>query len=75
MYKRIAEVIQANIGKQIGEDSGYSLQKSIVYFKMDATVRVKPLMITLPIFNDYSNNMDTKTDWCTYTINTTRGYS
>ena len=75
MYKRIAEVIQTNIGKKIGENSGYSLQKSIVYFELTATVRVKPLMITLPIFNDYSNNMDTKTDWCTYTIKTTRGYS
>ncbi len=91
MYKRVAEVIQTNIGKLIkdskGEGNGaksgengegetkYSLKNSIVYFEITATLRVKPLMITLPIFNDYSNNMTTKTDWCTYTIKTTRGYS
>ncbi len=74
MYKRIAEVIQTNIGKQIGEESNYSLQKSIVYFELTAMLRVRPLMITLPIFNDYENNMNTKTDWCTYTIKTIRGY-
>ena len=78
MYQRIAEVIQFNIGKQVPADAGvekYSLKKSIVYFQLQATVRVKPLMITLPIFNDYENNMSTSTDWCTYTINIRRGYS
>lgn len=75
MYQRMAEVIQTNIGKKIGENSGYSLSKSQVYFQLEAQIRVKPLMITMPIFNDYQNNMDTKTDWCTYTIKTVRGYS
>ena len=75
IYERIAEVIQANMRKLIGEGSTYSMAKCQVYFQLTATVRVKPLMITLPIFNDYSNNMETKTDWCTYTIKTTRGYS
>lgn len=74
MYKRIAEVIQTNIGKLSGVND-YSLKKSIVYFELSATVRVKPLMVTLPIFNDYSNNMNTKKDWCTYTIKLKRGYS
>ena len=74
MYQRMAEVIQANIRKLSG-DNTYSMKKAQVYFKLEATVRVKPLMITLPIFNDYDNNMDTKTDWCTYKISTVRGYS
>lgn len=74
MLQRMAEVIQTNIGKKIGENSGYSLSKSQVYFNLKATIRVKPLMITLPFFDDYSNNMQTETDWCTYTVNTTRGY-
>lgn len=74
MYQRMAEVIQANIRKLSG-DNTYSMKKAQVYFKLEATIRVKPLMITLPIFNDYDNNMDTKTDWCTYKISTVRGYS
>lgn len=74
MLQRMAEVIQTNIGKKIGADSGYSLSKSQVYFNLKATIRVKPLMITLPFFDEYSNNMQTETDWCTYTIDTTRGY-
>lgn len=74
MLQRMAEVIQTNIGKKIGGESGYSLSKSQVYFNLKATIKVKPLMITLPIFNDYNNNMETETDWCTYQINTTRGY-
>ena len=74
MYQRMAEVIQANIVKLSG-DKTYSMKKARVYFKLEATVRVKPLMITLPIFNDYDNNMDQKTDWCTYKVTTVRGYS
>lgn len=74
MYQRMAEVIQANIRKLSGEDS-YSMKKAQVYFKHEATIRVEPLMITLPIFNGFDNNMDTKTDWCTYKISTVRGYS
>ena len=61
--------------KLIGSDSTYSMSKCQVYFKLEATIRVKPLMITMPIFNDYENNMDTATDWCTYTISTVRGYN
>ena len=75
MYERMAEIIQANMRKLIGEGSTYSMSKCQVYFKLNATLRVKPLMITLPIFNDYENNLDTATDWCTYTISTVRGYN
>ncbi len=75
MYKRIAEVIQTNLAKKTG-DSGYSLTKARMYFSLNATVRVKPLMITLPIFNGYDKQgMDTNYDWCTYDISLTRGYS
>ena len=73
MYQRMAEVIQANMRK-LTKQTTYSMSKSQLYFKLSATIRVKPLMITLPYFKEYENHMDTKTDWCTYTINTTRGY-
>ena len=74
MYQRMAEVIQANMRGLTGQ-AGYSMKKAQLYFQLKAQIRVKPLMIALPFFNDYNNNMDTKTDWCTYEINTTLGYS
>lgn len=74
MYQRLSEVIQANMRKLTGVDT-YSMAKARLYFKLNATIRVKPLMITIPYFNGYDNNMDTKTDWCTYKISTVRGYS
>lgn len=74
MYQRMAEVIQANMRKLTNSEA-YSMAKSRLYFTLDATIRVRPLMITLPYFNDYKNDMETKTDWCTYRIKMTRGYS
>ena len=69
-----AEVIQANMRK-VGAGDSYSMKLSRVYFRLKATIQVKPLMINMPIFNEYENNMDTKTDWCTYEIDTVRGYN
>lgn len=74
MYRRMAEVIQVNMRHMEGEGSTYSMKLSRVYFQLHATLRVKPLMVTLPIFNDYDNNMDTARDWCTYEVTTVRGY-
>lgn len=76
MYQRMAEVIQFNIGT-MANSTTYSLKNSQLYFQLNAELRVKPLMITLPFFSmdDYSNEMTTKTDWCTYKISTVRGYN
>lgn len=74
MYQRIAEVIQKNMQNLTG-NTGYSMEKAKLYFKLNAQIRVKPLMITLPYFNSYENDLETKTDWCTYDISITRGYS
>ncbi len=73
MYQRMAEVIQANL-RGLTNDTSYSMKNARVYFKLEAQLRVKPLMIALPYFGEYDNNLDTKTDWCTYNISTTRGY-
>ncbi len=75
MYQRMAEVIQFNIGT-MANNTSYSLVNSRLYFQLNAELRVKPLMIALPFFSndEYSNELDTKTDWCTYKISTTRGY-
>lgn len=76
MYQRMAEVIQFNIGT-MAKSTTYSLKNSQMYFQLNAELRVKPLMITLPFFtmDEYSNEMTTKTDWCTYKILTVRGYN
>ena len=75
IYQRMAEVIQFNIGTMANK-TDYSLKKSQLYFQLHAELRVSPLMITLPVFNqdEYDNQMTTKTDWCTYDITTVRGY-
>lgn len=74
MYLRMADLMQANLRK-LNNSSVYSLKKSQVYFKLEAEVRVKPLMLTLPVAASYSNNPKDKTDWCTFKISQIRGYS
>lgn len=73
MYERMAEVIQGNVGKATGVND-YSLKNAHTYFKLDATMQLKPLMINLPIFNQYEHNLHTNKGWCTYTVSNTRGY-
>ena len=74
MYQRMAEVMQTNMKNQKGVPQSYSLAKSQVYFRLKAQIRVKPIMITLPYFVDYKNNLNTATDWCTFDVETIRGY-
>lgn len=76
MYERIANVIQFNMqGDKLTKDTNYDMRNAIVYFKLNATLRVKPLMITLPFSKDETSDMADSTDWCTYNINIVRGYS
>lgn len=76
MLQRMAEVIQFNIAT-MSKDTGYSLKKSRMYFTLTSDVRVKPLMIDLPIFtnNDYAGSLREKFDWCSYKVTVTRGYT
>lgn len=75
MYKRMAEVIQTNMRKLIGNNSSYSMKKCQLYFKLDATIRVKPLMVSLPIVSQYESSLAAETDWRTYQISVVRGYN
>lgn len=75
MYKRMAEVIQTNMRKLIGDNSSYSMKKCQLYFKLEATIRVKPLMVSLPIVSQYESSLATETDWRTYQISVVRGYN
>ncbi len=74
MYYRVGDVIQANMRKATG-DSSYTLKKSQMYFKIDATIKVNPLMLTLPYALPYSNNPYDQENWCTFKIVEKRGYS
>lgn len=73
MYLRMADVIQANMRKATGE-SGYSLANTQVYFRLKAKLRVDPLMLTLPYYTDYVDDPSMKDDWCTFEVETIRGY-
>lgn len=79
MYERMAEVIQMNMRFLIGHGdvskSSYKLKNSVVYFKLEAEVRVRPLMVALPTFVNFNSDFKDQKDWCTYKISTTRGYS
>ena len=74
MTLRCADVIQANMRK-IAQDDGYKLENSKTYFELDSKLKVDPLLITLPLYSDYTDLYDSSsTDWCTYNIKTIRGY-
>jgi len=73
MYLRMADVIQANMVRATG-DSKYALANTQVYFRLKAKLRVDPLMLTLPYYTDYVDDPTMKDDWCTFEVETIRGY-
>ncbi len=74
MYRRMGDLIQANMRKYTGKNE-YKLKNARTYFKINAKIRVKPLMLALPVSQGYANNPKDKTDWCTFEISEIRGYS
>lgn len=74
MYRRVGDLIQANMRKYIGKNT-YMLKNARSYFELNAKIRVKPLMLALPISRGFSNNPKDKNDWCTFEIHEIRGYS
>lgn len=76
MLQRVGDLIQVNMRKQTGEQE-YSLDNAQCYFRLQGTVRVKPLMMTLPLVDtvDGASGLREKTDWCTYQVDMIRGYS
>lgn len=73
MYLRMADVIQANMRKATGK-TDYDLAKTRVYFRARARLRVDPLMLALPYYKDYIEDPTMKDDWCTFEVETIRGY-
>lgn len=77
MLLRVGDLIEANMQKSGKE--GFDLGKSLCYFHLKAKIRVKPLMLTLPIVHSFdgvdSSGVLENKDWCTYDVDIYRGYS
>ena len=73
MYLRMGDVIQANMQKRTN-DNEYALTKTQVYFQLKTKLRVDPLMLTLPYFSGYVEDPTLKDDWCTFEVESIRGY-
>ncbi|MCD7754238.1 MAG: DUF5702 domain-containing protein [Clostridiales bacterium] len=52
MLTRIGHLVALNMVKQ--GDSGFELSKAMCYFQLTSTLRVKPLLLTLPIVDSFS---------------------
>lgn len=76
MLLRVGDLIQANMRLTPGNKE-YQLINARSYFKLSGSLRVRPLMLTLPIVRtvDGSTGLLETTDWCTYQVHMTRGYS
>lgn len=74
VYKRIGDVIQANMSQLITDNKEYQLSKAITQYKMNYTLTVKPLVLNLGIYNGYENNPAALTDWRTFSGVLVNGY-
>lgn len=75
IYGRLSDVIQTNMSKCVLKDDEYSLSKSQVYYTINATVKVKPLMLDTSYVKSFMSDAPDKMDnWNTITYSTTRGY-
>ena len=73
IYQRMGDVIEKNMQLRTGEEN-YSLEKTQVYFQIKTKLRVEPLMLTLPYYSDYVDDPAMGDDWCTFEVDTIRGY-
>lgn len=73
MYKRVADVIQCNMGEEL-QDSNYSLINSYVYYNITADVRVKPLLTATPLSRSKGTSILDTSSWNKFTYSAIRGY-
>lgn len=74
---RTGDLIEANM-KKMGKQN-FDLSKSRCYFSLNAELKVKPLLLELPIVNSMkgvdTNTVTESSAWCTYKLSSVRGYS
>lgn len=76
IYLRIADVVQTNMGKitnKLEGDNQYLLSNAQVYFRISVDVKVKPLMLGLPINTSHGEIIDISS-WNTFKVSLTGGY-
>lgn len=77
IYKRTADVIQCNMEEnypETSETTGFRMDKAVTYFRIEASIRVRPMMMKLPYAQQSGIEvLDTDT-WNTFTYEATRGY-
>lgn len=71
VYKRIADVIQTDMQK-ITDNNKYRLNKSVVYYQIKSSIRIKPLLLDLEI-NQGKNSFQFNT-LCDYEYKNIAGY-
>lgn len=73
---RTGEVITANM-RLATSDSTYSLSNANMYYSLEASIQVDPLLMTLPIVESITgaNAIDSELGYWKYNISTIRGYS
>lgn len=78
VYLRTADVIQANMSKNSDLTEyldNFEMGRALTYFNIQADVRVKPLMLTLPYAQQSGADALDTDSWNTFTTDTiTRGY-
>ena len=74
---RVGDLIEGNVELMGGES--FDLEKSQCYFQLTGDIHVKPLLLELPIVENYeaadSASLLNNTGWCTYHLKVIRGYS
>lgn len=78
ILERLGDVVQANMQLATGSTSGddiYTLTKSYGYFRLNAKMKVKPLMIDIPLISEYRPDGFDFSTISSYEIDMVRGYS
>lgn len=79
MLLRIGDLVEANVAKGKGED--FDLESSMVYFQLNSTLEVKPLLMNLGLVDSMQgygvdpSGVREATGWRTYKVSIFRGYS
>ena len=74
IYKRTADVIQLNMRENYPEFGEYKLEDAHTYFRLDANIRVKPLMLELPYAKMCGIEAPEDGAWNTLHSGAVRGY-
>lgn len=76
IYARTADVIQANMSEKIvpSEENKFLMSKAKVYFEANATVKVQPLIMNIPLVTNSGYSAPESGAWNTITYTGRRGY-